>query len=82
MTLARNIAGSMAVGVIRRVIGGAMVGLDVCEEEGRPLTQLQRIDVLTSLCQGLDGLTEEMAADLTIDAHLSNLRDAMEGKET
>lgn len=76
MSLAHDLAGSLAVNAYQRAARALLVGVNVCAEEGRPLTELQQIDLTWTLIQAMDGLHHEMECHLAIDAslHLSGPR--------
>lgn len=70
MSLAHDLAGSLAIDAYQRAARALHVGLNVCAEEGRPLSELQQIDLTWALIQAMDGLHHELECHLAIDASL------------
>lgn len=70
MSLAHDLAGSLAVNAYQRAARALHVGVNVCAEEGRPLTELQQIDLTWTLIQAMDGLHHDLECHLAIDASL------------
>lgn len=65
-----DVASLVAVAAHERSARALFVGIDDCRENGRPLTQLQQIDLVKSLLACSDGLTGEIAATLEFDQSL------------
>lgn len=70
MSLAHDLAGTLAVNAYQRAAQALHVGLSVCADEGRPLSELQTIDLTWTLIQAMDGLRHELECHLAIDASL------------
>lgn len=72
--LAQDTAGPLAVTAYRRVAEIIVCGIDRCDEEGCPLTQVQQVAITAVALGCVDGVQAELADLLTCDASLRMAR--------
>lgn len=70
MSLATDLAGTLAVCTYHRAAEALALTISNCRETTSELTELQTIELYTAIIQAFDGLSSELASHLEIDSML------------
>lgn len=78
--LAARMAGPIASAIARRWAEAFLTSMGACADAGRPLTELQQVDVLGVLFQVFDGTQDQVGVFLRCDALMGAHPDVFEGE--
>jgi hypothetical protein len=69
-----SFASTLEVRVAERVAGILMTGFDCCDEDGVPLTERQKVALVTAALLGFDGVQVELQGMRGVERLLAELR--------
>jgi len=70
----RRVGATIHVVAAQRVAQAAVTGFSFCEECGHPLTERQKVALLTAAILELDGLNDEVAGVVHVEQLIADLR--------